>query len=43
MPKWSKEAFNDKLKKVKSTIENPGQSKKNHRIGKLIYYGYSKL
>jgi len=30
VPKWSREAFNDKLKKVKTTLENPAQAKRNH-------------
>ena len=33
VPKWSKEAFNDKLKKVKCTLEQGKELKKNHKIG----------
>ena len=29
VPKWSKEAFNDKLRKVKCTLENKEELRKN--------------
>jgi hypothetical protein len=30
VPKWSKEAFNDKLRKVKCTLENKEDVRKNN-------------
>jgi hypothetical protein len=36
VPKWSKEAFNDKLRKVKCTLENRDELRKNSDVGKLI-------
>jgi hypothetical protein len=30
VPKWSKEAFNDKLRKVKCTLENKEELRKNN-------------
>ena len=38
VPKWSKEAFNDKLKKVKCTLEEGRDLRKNHKIGKDYIY-----
>ena len=34
VPKWSKEAFNDKLRKVKCTLENRDELRKNSDVGK---------
>ena len=34
VPKWSKEAFNDKLRKVKCTLENRDEPRKNSDIGR---------
>jgi hypothetical protein len=36
VPKWSKEAFNDKLRKVKCTLENRDELRKNSDVGKRI-------
>ena len=35
VPKWSKEAFNDKLKKVKCTLENGTDLRKKYDKGEF--------
>ena len=43
VPKWSKEAFNDKLRKVKCTLENGTDMRKKYDLGKLnVYVKYKK-